>query len=324
MSTSNSNMKAADKLRTAVGSNIAASMARPGELSQAIAANLSPARSGDQDRFVGLGRIKNAFLVPLDRIAPDPNQPRKEFEPEALERLAESLKERGQLQPIRIRWDATMNRWTIIAGERRWRAAALAGMTTIAAVEASQPLSEDEVLEDQLVENCVRSDLLPVEQARAFKTLMDSRGWSAIRLAKVLSLDDSTVIRALALLNLPCTVQEQVESGSIAPSVAYEISKVDDPATQADLAARVVAEGLTRSETVAAVKRVSKPSGSKGRGVAKGKARKITSRVFRTTGGARFTVERSKGLDAALIRDGLVEILSQIDAELGTDDQAAA
>ena len=173
---STGNMKAADKLRSAVGSNIAASMARPGELSQAIAANLHSPRPGDQERFTGLGRIKNAFLIPLDRIAPDPNQPRKDFKPEALERLAVSLKERGQLQPIRVRWNAPLDRWIIIAGERRWRAAALAGMATVAAVEASQPLTEDEILEDQLVENCVRSDLLPVEQARAFKTLMESRG----------------------------------------------------------------------------------------------------------------------------------------------------
>jgi ParB family chromosome partitioning protein len=322
---STGNMKAADKLRSAVGSNIAASMARPGGLPQAIAANLGPARPGDQDRFTGLGRIKNAFLIPLDRIAPDPNQPRKEFEPEALERLAESLKERGQLQSIRVRWDATMERWIIIAGERRWRAAALAGMTTIAAVEASQPLTEDEILEDQLVENCVRSDLLPVEQARAFKTLMDNRGWSAIRLAKALSLNDSTVIRALALLNLPCTVQEQVESGSLAPSVAYEISKVEDPAEQAELAARVVAEGLSRAETVEAVKRASKPAGLKGRGgTGKGKARKITDRTFKTSVGYRITVENRRGIVADTLLSALLEVVGQLKTEMATDDQAAA
>src|SRR5206468_5331750 len=111
----------------------------------------------------------------------------KEFEPGALERLAESLKERGQLQPIRVRWEAGMDKWVIIAGERRWRAATLAGLATVAAVEASGPLTDDEILGDQLVENCVREDLKPIEQARAFKALMDRNDWSAIRLAKALS-----------------------------------------------------------------------------------------------------------------------------------------
>ena len=112
----------------------------------------------------GLHPHQVVLSIQVDRLVPDPNQPRKEFEPEVLVQLAESLKERGQLQPIRVRWDAAMERWVIIAGERRWRASVQAGLPTITAVEASKPLTEDEILEEQLIENCVREDLRPISK----------------------------------------------------------------------------------------------------------------------------------------------------------------
>lgn len=298
-------MKAADKLRAMAGGNIAESMGRS-PAGGATAPHGFQVRSPDQDRHSGLNRVKGAFQIPLDRIVPDPNQPRKEFDEGAIGRLAESLKERGQLQAIRVRFDADLDRWVIISGERRFRAAGLAGLATLAAVEASAPMTDDEVLEDQLVENCVREDLRPVEQAHAFRALMAKRGWSAIRLAKALSLNDSSVVRALALLDLPCTVQDQVEQGVIAPATAYEISKVPDADAQVELAAQVVAGKLSRDATAAAVKQ---RSGVK----AKGKA--PTSRVFRTEAGPRFTVEHKRGLTTDLIIAGLDEIRARLEAE---------
>src|SRR6185312_3212783 len=104
-----------------------------------------------------------------------PEQPRKDFEPQALADLAASLKDRGQLQPIRVRWDEGSGRWLIVAGERRWRAAQMAGMTAMLCVEAKGAQTPDDILEDQLVENCLRADLAPLEQARAFKALVDRR-----------------------------------------------------------------------------------------------------------------------------------------------------
>ena len=84
--------------------------------------------------------------APLDAIERNPYQPRKEFDPEGLERLARSLKERGQLQPLRVRWDAEMGKWVIVVGERRWRAAVQAGLSLVSAVEVAGPLTEDEIL----------------------------------------------------------------------------------------------------------------------------------------------------------------------------------
>ena len=109
-------MKAAEKLKAELGANIQESM---GSVLLDGAGESAPAVAPTPDRYQGLQRVKGAFQIPPDRLAPDPNQPRKEFAPESLEQLAQSLKERGQLQPIRVRWDTALERWVIIAGERR-------------------------------------------------------------------------------------------------------------------------------------------------------------------------------------------------------------
>ena len=143
-----------DKLAARFGGNVMESMGagRAG----GFALPTSAAIPEESAKYQGCTRIKSALLIQVDRVVPDPNQPRKEFEPESLRQLADSLAERGQLQPIRVRWDAAMESWVIIAGERRWRAAALAGLSTLIAVEATKPLTADEILEEQLIENCVR------------------------------------------------------------------------------------------------------------------------------------------------------------------------
>ena len=277
----------------------------------------------EAERLKGVLSLKRAFLIPVDRIVPDPEQPRREFDPEGLRELAESLKNRGQLQPVRVRWDEPSGNWVLISGERRWRAAALAGLPSLQAVEAKGTLTTDEILEDQLVENCLREDLKPIEQARAFKSLMDVRGWSHRQLAEQLHIAPSAVSQALALLKLPDAVQESVEVGNLAPSAAYELSKVNDPEDQARLAAQVVAEGLSRAETAEAVRRTSSRTiTGKGRGA--GKDRKVKPRVFRTKAGTRVTVESRKALDNESILAELAEVMDQIKAMHPAGDQAAA
>jgi CO/xanthine dehydrogenase FAD-binding subunit len=147
---------------------------------------------------------------------------------------------------------------------------------------------------------------------------MKRRDWTATRLAEALSLNDSTVILALALLALPCTVQDRVEAGELAPSVAYEISKVEDAVEQARLADQVVAEKLTRAETVEAVKRVAGRSRAKAR-----RARKPTSRVFRLAG-YRVTVESKRGLDSRALATVLEDALRLVRAETGDPAESDA
>jgi ParB family transcriptional regulator, chromosome partitioning protein len=239
-------VKAVEKLRETLGANIGESMGAARR--EAGGASVVLPQPSPASRYQGTTRIKGALEIPLDRVAPDPDQPRKEFEPEALERLAASLRDRGQIQPIRVRWDDPTQKWVIIAGERRWRAAALAGLATIAAVEAQGAPTPDEVLEDQLVENCLRDDLRPIEQARAFEALMNRRGWTQGELAERLHLAQPTISRALSLLTLSPAIQVEVDSGRVPPTIGHELTKVEDPATRDELAARAIRGELTRDE----------------------------------------------------------------------------
>jgi ParB family chromosome partitioning protein len=235
--------KLADLMK-AGGSNIAESMGSGVAPSAGTAPAQAPAR------WQGVAKSRNAVEVPLDKIAPDPGQPREEFDDEALGRLADSLRSRGQLQPIRVRWDEASGKYMIIGGERRYRAAARAGLATLACVVSDEPLDAGELLSLQLIENCLREDLKPIEQARAFRTLMDRNGWSTHQAARELGVPQSSVVRAVALLELPAPVQEEVEQGALSPATAYEVSKLPGAEAQAELAALAVGGGMTRAEVI--------------------------------------------------------------------------
>src|SRR5512135_2627369 len=206
-------------------------------------------------RTQGVSRTREKVIeISIDRIGRDPSQPREEFDEQGLTRLAESLKSKGQLQPIRVRWDDSRELYVLICGERRWRAARMAGMPTMTAVIHEEPLEPGEMLALQLIENCIREDLRPVEQAKAFKNLMERNGWSASELGRQLNLTPSLITRALALLDMPADIQDQVEQGLLAPRTAYEISKVEDSTQKRELAERAVAEKLTRDEVIEEVR----------------------------------------------------------------------
>ncbi|MBV8268035.1 MAG: ParB/RepB/Spo0J family partition protein [Planctomycetaceae bacterium] len=218
---------------------------------------MDPAQAiGRPAHLEGVRGDRSAAWIAVDRIQRDPDQPREEFDEEALARLAESLKTRGQLMPIRVRWDAGRGTYVILAGERRWRAARMAGLAELQCVIHDEEMTADERLAMQLVENALRDDLRPVEQARAYKRLMEAKGWTMTELAIELRVHQTSVSRALALLELPCTVQEQVEQGVLAPSAAAEIAKLPNPEQQRVVAEEAVASGLKRSEVAAVVQAV--------------------------------------------------------------------
>ena len=269
----------------------------------------TPSVHGVPARYQGVKKSTNASEIPTELIAPDPDQPREECDPEALARLAESLKKMGQLQPIRVRWDDGRGAYMIIVGERRWRAATMAGLPTVSAIVVDDPMNPAELLAVQLVENCLHEDLKPIEQAKALKTLMDSNGWGVRQVADELAMVHANVSRALALLDLPESIQAQVEAGEISPATAYEISKLDDPVKQEALAGRVRTEGMTRDEVAEAIKPVpSSKSGGKSRRAANGKVRKESFRVR----GGKITVENRRGLDDTLILAMLEEAAGKV------------
>ena len=174
-------------------------------------------------RYRGVTRPRDALTIGVDRIMPDPDQPRKEFDEGPLADLAGSLRARGQLQPIRVRWSPEADRWVIIAGERRYRAALRAGLGSLICVEVPGSPTPEEVLEEQLVENALREDLRPIEQARAYKALVDRRGCSIRQLAESLHVSHTAVSRALALLGLPEDLQ-----GRVAGSHLTSMHSMDD------------------------------------------------------------------------------------------------
>lgn len=205
----------------------------------------------------GLGSLRSAATIDIGRIAPDPNQPRTEFDPAALQQLADSLRARGQLQPIRVRWSDDASRYVVVVGERRWRAAGLAGLPSLQCIVVQGDPSAEDLLEDQLVENALRQDLKPVEQARSYRALMDARGYTLRDLAARLSIDFTSICKAVSLLDLPAEVQAEVDGGRLAATTAQIISRgVADPAGQIQLAARTVAEGLSREQVKQVVREV--------------------------------------------------------------------
>lgn len=206
--------------------------------------------NGLPPRLQGVAKDKEAHLIPVEKIVRDEQQPREEFDPVALERLAESLRTRGQLQSIRVRWSEEQGAYIVVAGERRWRAAALAGLPMLRCVVQETPGTTDELLAIQLIENALREDLKPIEQAKAYRRLMDSHGWSGGQVARELAVDPSVVSRALSLLELPEAVQAQVDEGKLAVRSAAEIARIDDPVMQAHVAQVAVDEGLKRDEVV--------------------------------------------------------------------------
>lgn len=155
----------------------------------------------------------------------------------------------------------------------------LAGMESLQAVVVERELTPSELLQEQLVENCLREDLQPIEQAKAFRALMDANGWSARRVGDELHMANSTVVKALSLLELDPSVQGQVDAGELSPAAAYEVSKLEKPEDQREVAGRIVAERLTRDEAAVVVREKSgrapkeRPAGkSEGRGRRSGNA----------------------------------------------------
>jgi ParB family chromosome partitioning protein len=203
---------------------------------------------------IGRRPVQGFGSVDIEQVVPDPHQPRTEFSPESLQRMAGSIRDRGQLAPIRVRWSEELSKWVIIAGERRWRAANLAGLSTIECYFHTGELSPSELLEQQLIENLLREDLKPLEEARAFYALMHLNGWNGKELAERLRIPASQVSRALAVLRLPEDIGKRVDAGEISARAAYELSKLDDPRQQRQLAEQAAAGKLTHEQAARLVR----------------------------------------------------------------------
>jgi ParB family chromosome partitioning protein len=295
----------ADKLASRFGGNIAQVVgARP------EAPQLAPAGPA-ADRYAGAVRSRAFGDLPVDSVERDPSQPREEFDAADLSRLAASIARFGQLAPIRVRRDESRGRWVVLVGERRLRACKLAGLERVRVEFVERPMNEADVLAEQMVENVARADLRPVEEGRAYRRLLDLNGWHVEQLAETLGVQATTVHHRLGLLRLPDDVADRVDSGEIRASAAYEISKLQVADEQREVAELVIARGLDFKATAAEVARRKPPKAGRGRAGA-GKAKKATSRAFRTSAG-KVTIENRRGVDDAVVRAAVAEILAQLD-----------
>ncbi|TWB36547.1 ParB/RepB/Spo0J family partition protein [Nitrospirillum pindoramense] len=175
-------------------------------------------------------RFHHSIELPVDHIAPDPEQPRKLFSEEELDGLAASMAEQGQLQPILVRRNPDdRGHWIVVAGERRWRAAQRLGWGVILAIEHT---GDPEVL--ALIENLQRVDLTPVEEARGLKRLIDGKGWSQNQAAEALGKTKGEISATLRILSLPDDILEGVLTSELGLSrnVLVELSRVDEPAVR--------------------------------------------------------------------------------------------
>jgi ParB family transcriptional regulator, chromosome partitioning protein len=178
--------------------------------------------------------------LPIDEIPPNPDQPRRRFDEQELARLAESIGRHGVLQPVVVR--AREGGYELVVGERRWRAARLAGRRTLPVVV--KDVAAPDLLELALVENVQRHDLNPIELAFAFRTLVDG-GATQEQVGERLGLDRSTVANHLRMLELPRELQADVEEGTISAGHAKALLAVPSPERRRHLRDRIVGESLS-------------------------------------------------------------------------------
>jgi ParB family transcriptional regulator, chromosome partitioning protein len=201
--------------------------------------------------------------IDIDRIKPSPMQPRVDFD--GLEGLVDSIRENGIIQPVIVRQEG--ERYELIAGERRWRAAQLAGVMRIPAV--IRRVASEKVLELALIENIQRKDLNPIEEAKAYEVLLGQMKISQVDVAKRLGRDRSYIANSLRLLKLPDRLQRFLQTGEMTIGHAKAIMAISDGTTQIMVADEVVRRLLSVRETESLVARTMRPAdadGAAGRG----------------------------------------------------------
>lgn len=192
--------------------------------------------------------------VAIERLKPNPNQPRHDFDPDELGSLADSIREKGILQPLIVR-PAGDGGYQIVAGERRWRAAQLAQVHEVPVLV--RDYSDEEVLEIAIIENIQRADLNPVEEARGYRQLMDTFGHTQEQLAQGLSKSRSHIANQLRLLSLPDEVLDMLRQGQLTAGHARALITAPDPLA---LARQVVARGLSVRETEKLTRKAAHPA----------------------------------------------------------------
>lgn len=273
------------------------------------------------ERKRGMGRGLAAILpetgaggpelkeLPVELIEPNPDQPRTSFEKGPLDALAESIKSAGLLQPLIVR-PADGGKYQLVAGERRWRAAQKAGLDRVPAVIRVSP--EDERLQAALIENMVREDLNPVEEARACAALVDDLGISKEELARRVGRSRASISNLIRLLDLPDPVLVRLESGELSEGHGRAILQVPDQAKRASIAKRAADEGWSVRETE---DRTRDGKGPKGSAKAKARGGRISAEERAAMTDAEDELGEALGADVRVRKAG-----NGVRAEIQADD----
>ena len=270
-----------------------------------------PPFSSEESMF-GRKRIFNALRIQLDQIVSRP-QVREEFEEGALQELADSLKSKGLQQPIRVWRDEAEGKYVVLMGERRFRAAKIAGFDAIDAMIHEQPLTEAEITELQLIENLIREDLNPVEEAKAFQKIMDDRKaagcpCTAKDIAKEISVSETKVQRSVRLLKLPEDILVDVAEGTIPPSVIRQMWRLKTGDEQRQLVADYKS-GKSFGEISETVK-LTTGNGSKGANANKNRTKKSI-----TIDGIKIEVTAKKKVTQVEIAAAMKQWIKQIQSD---------
>ncbi|MEX2478679.1 MAG: ParB/RepB/Spo0J family partition protein [Gracilimonas sp.] len=205
-------------------------------------------------------RVNIVLFVPVDHIRKNPHQPRKEFDEEKLDELGASIKKHGLIQPITVRYIGE-KRFELISGERRLRAAKLAGLKEIPAF--IREADDEQSMAFALIENIQREELNPLEVALGYKRLLEEFDYTQAEVAERVGKNRTTVTNMLRLLNLPDFIQSALKSNQISMGHARALITIEDEEVQKKILNKVIDKGLSVRQIEEAVRDVSKPSASK-------------------------------------------------------------
>ncbi|MEZ0329435.1 MAG: ParB/RepB/Spo0J family partition protein [Dissulfuribacterales bacterium] len=197
------------------------------------------------------------FVCPIEKIHPNPLQPRKNIDPITLQGLAQSIAEKGILQPLVVR--EIENGYELIAGERRWRAAQAAGLKSVPVVV--KDVSPPEAMELALIENVQREDLNPIEEAMAYRRLIDELGLTQEEVAARVGKERSTITNTMRLLQLPAALQQDLIEGNLNTGHARALLMLDNEADREFLRNQIVAKGLSVRQAEETARRLNKKVG---------------------------------------------------------------
>ena len=258
--------------------------------------------------------------VPIERIRPNPDQPRRDFDEKDLQELAASIREKGVIQPLILRaHPREAGHYEIVAGERRWRAAQLAGIHELPAVV--RDLNDTEVLELAIIENIQRADLNALEEAQGYRQLMDRFGHTQERLAEALGKSRSHIANLLRLLTLPDSVLELLRSGKLTAGHARALVTAGHPEA---LARQVVERDLSVRQTEQLARAAATPPGATARAAPRSATKDADTRALESDLSASLrlpvSIEHRSGQQAGELRiryttleelDGLCQLLSR-------------